>query len=318
MSSLNKKTTKSKSSNKTVSRAPVQSESESEDDLHSSDELSEGMKGLAPITESFAVFLKAVCDKNLTGTLLAYTQALSERTSVPQQKMIDVWNEIVPDYLIKLGQAPKVSSPTVVSGKICAYFFPKAKKGCTCEVSVRSKSGLWCSKHLKQDEKKNDETKTSSPTAPVVECEYVPTKGNNPNVKCTNVVSSKSKSGKFCSRHMKTGEKTEKLVTKKESKDGGVIRLNPRYNKEFDVYVDSETNLVLDRDSKDIYAKLKDGKLIALDVADIELLDKNKYSYNKELFALKQKESEKSDDELEESDDEKTVAVDGDSEEDDE
>lgn len=248
------------------------------------------------LSESFGTFLKAVCDTNLTSTLLAYTQTLAERTSIPQQKMIDVWNEIVPDYVIKLGQQAKSTTPTTISGKICSYYFPKAKKACDCEVSVRSKTGRWCSKHLNQEEKKADDSKTNVPASPRAECEYTPTKGKNPNVKCTNPVCAKSK--RFCSRHVKSGEKAEKTESKrKESKDENVMTIQPKYNKKFNVYVDVETNFVLDRESKDIYAKLKDGKIIALTTEDKELLDKHKYHYNADLFSLKSQEGEKSDNE---------------------
>jgi hypothetical protein len=252
---------------------------------------SKGTPDFTELSESFAAFLKAVCDKSLTSTILAYTHALAEVTSKPQQQMIDVWNKLVPDFMIKLESQTKTTAATTIAGKICAYYFPKAKKPCTCEVSVKSKSGQWCSKHLAQEDKKADDSKENKSDGPKTECEYTPSKGNNPGVKCTNAVCSKST--RFCSKHVKSGEKAEKTESKKkEAKEDSGMHIEPRFNKELDVYVDAKTNFVLHRKSKDIYAKLVDGKIVALSSEDIELLEKHEYQYNKDLFGAESEEKE--------------------------
>jgi hypothetical protein len=263
---------------------------------------SKGTPNFTELSGSFAAFLRAACDKSLTSTILAYTQALAEVTSKSQQEMIDVWNKLVPDFMIKLESQGKTQTATTIPGKICAYYFPKAKKACTCEVSVRSKSGQWCSKHLAQEDKKVDDSKESKSDSPKVECEYVPSKGNNPGVKCTNVVCAKS--NRFCSRHVKSGEKAEKTESKKkEAKEDTGMHIEPRFNRELNVYVDAKMNFVLHRTKKDIYAKLVDGKIVALSAEDMELLDKHEYKYNKDLFGAESEEKEEVNSPGEEEDD---------------
>jgi hypothetical protein len=76
-------------------------------------------------------------------------------------------------------------------------FSKGAKKGqqCDIEVSEKSSSGLYCSKHFAQNEK--EEAKR--------QCIYTHKKGAKANEVCGKAVSSSDSCGKFCAKHLAFG-----------------------------------------------------------------------------------------------------------------
>ena len=243
--------------------------------------------GIASLAGSISSLLKAISEKHLTTIVLAYTKRVEEKQKgVAQQALIDIWNEVVPEYVIKLTAQAKPVESTTVEGKICDYYYPKAKKACECEVSLNSKSGRFCSKHIKQEDKK---TQSPSPKEDKAQCEYVPSKGDHANERCENCVSAKSATGKFCGKHIKSGEKVTAKTAKKAPVASEGLTLHPKLNRALDIYVDAATNLALERSTKKIYARVDGDKILPLRDEDKALLDKHNYEYDTQIYNTKHK-----------------------------
>ena len=123
--------------------------------------------------------------------------------------IVALWNEIAKDFVLKKGGKEK-SAPEDASQQ-CMHVFGKGDKRdtqCTDKISEKSETKKYCVRHYKQQEKdksKNDGEKVEG------ECCYILTKGDNEGKECHAKVSSKSESGKYCSKHAGEDKKTKKV-----------------------------------------------------------------------------------------------------------
>jgi hypothetical protein len=235
--------------------------------------------------------------------VLAFTAKIAEvKKDTTQDELIKHWNTIAPGYVINLAASAKSPKATTVPGSVCCFYYIRSKKECDQPVSVKSVSGKYCSKHLKEEGKPVKQAKVE---VSKTECCYVNTKGDNVGKKCTSNVSTKSTTGKYCSKHAKTAEKEkvekpakEKATGKKkkgdaDSKEADEVKFSPKLNKELKAYVDQASGFVINKESKKIYARVRDNKITALNDKDVEYLNEHEYEFDRKLFATKHPDSAK-------------------------
>ena len=245
---------------------------------------SASINGVSDISESFSSLLSALCEKHLTSIVLAFTDKISQSQVRSQKDLLDIWNTVAPEYVVNLeASAKKRTEITTIPGKICAFYYVRSKKACDCEVSMKSPSGKYCSRHLKEEGKPE---KAPKETQPKVQCCYENTKGDFIGKRCESNVSPNSVTGKYCSKHAKSAEK-EKTSKKKDEDAVEEVAFTPKFNKELKVYVDATTGFIINKEDKQVYARLRDGKLTALTKDDIAYLTEHKYEFNTTLFATK-------------------------------
>lgn len=244
--------------------------------------------GVQEISQAFSEMLISNVRNHLISTVVAFIDKAASSKLSTKEDYVNIWNTVAPEHTINLQTTfKKKTEPTTVSGKICCFYYVRSKKACNEEVSVKSSSGKYCSRHLKEE--------TKEPKEPVVDglkkkCEYTNSKGENQGKICESNVSAKSTTGKYCSKHAKIAEKPEastKKIGKKSSKDEATSDINnfkPRLNQKLKVYVDTATGFVIQKENKKIYARVRDGDLTSLTDDDITLIKKQNFEYDETLF----------------------------------
>jgi len=259
--------------------------------------------GLENISCSFANLLKATCERHITSLINAFSLKLvASHSEITKEECIEIWNQIVPEYSVSSDNTKKKPS-TTIPGKICCFYYTRAKKECDKEVSVKSVTGKYCSAHYKEENKPEKPVKEEVEKIP---CCHTNTKGDI-GKSCSGFVSAKSMTGKYCSKHIKSNEKDIPPKNKKPVEDKKEVvteKLAPRLNKELKVYADPGTGFVIDKDSKNVYARIRDGKITMLNDEDNAFLKKNKYDSDESLFAIKHPQLVEDDEDVEEEDDE--------------
>jgi hypothetical protein len=229
------------------------------------------------ISKSLSASIIAACETHLTTLVIRLSEELSKNNKCTQNEVINIWNDIAPDYSIILNKSIKKTIP----GKICCFEYVRSKKMCDKEVSIESKTGNYCTRHLKS--KLENPKKKAEENTEINHCEYEFIRGTNAGSICNGKVSEKSKTRKYCSKHLKQEEKKvddEKTNEKEDTK----LKLIPKLNTKLKLYIDKPTGFIFDRNNKKVYAKLVDNNPTALSDEDVELLDKNECEHDVTLF----------------------------------
>lgn len=280
------------------------------------------------LSDSFTSVIKSLCERHMTSIVVGFIEKLSQK-GYNKDELLSVWNSVAPEYVIELEASTKKKQPTIVSGKICCFHFVRSNKDCDREVSVKSTTGKYCSRHLKEESKTPEDSPSLSPSSLKSKCEYEFKHGNKEGERCTSNVSDKSSTGKFCSKHAKTQErekspkkekskaKSKSKAEKKEEEHNAPI-FTPRLNKFLRIYVDSESGFIFEKSAdKKIYGKLVDGIITPLSNADKDHLAKMNYLFDEEILYnlhpdIKKKDEsneEENEEETEEEDDEGEVSA---------
>lgn len=280
------------------------------------------------LSDSFTSVIKSLCERHMTSIVVGFIEKLSQKGH-DKEELLSVWNSVAPEYVIELEASTKKKQPTIVSGKICCFHFVRSNKDCDREVSVKSTTGKYCSRHLKEESKTPEDSPSPSAGSPKSKCEYEFKHGSKEGERCTSNVSDKSSTGKFCSKHAKTQErekspkkeksksksKSNSKAEKKEEEHNAPV-FAPRLNKFLHIYVDSESGFIFEKSAdKKIYGKLVDGIITPLSNADKDHLTKMNYLFDEEiLYKLhpdikKKDESNEEEEDTEEEDDEGEVSA---------
>jgi hypothetical protein len=152
-------------------------------------------------------------------------------------------------------------------------------------------------------------------------CEYVKTKGASEGELCGCKVSTDSKSGKYCTRHLaqenpekkapakKAGAKPTKAAEKKEASSEVLktplssAKKAVRRNK-FDNYEDPQTGFILDHTKTVIGRQNPDGTIDALTLEDIETCKRLQYNFKTPDNLTSKKDKDDDEEELEDEDEE--------------
>jgi hypothetical protein len=160
--------------------------------------------------------IKIALKSTIKGYINEFSKVLAKKLKNEDEwtssKIIEIWNGIAKDLVVKKG-GKKSDKEVDPDAPQCCHKFGKGEKNgeqCQEKVSDKSSTGKYCVKHYKQDEKekKHKEDKTC-----LGKCSYTLTKGDNAGDECGLNVTSKSKSGKYCSKHI-SQEKNEKKFNK--------------------------------------------------------------------------------------------------------
>lgn len=189
-----------------------------------------------------------------------FSQIVASKYNVSKEEVLELWNSKVSSELkVVETKEKKPSRPRTTKSAeakddsaTCSYEFKKGKNsGTKCTARVCADSSKYCRKHKSQDDKEETGTKTEKKAAP----------------KATSSKAKKSAEAK---------EKETAAVKKlSDTKSSLVIRRNKHGN-----YVHSETQLVLDKDSKEVYGRQNDsGEIDPLTAEDIELCRKFSFKY---------------------------------------
>ncbi len=206
------------------------------------------------------------------------------------KKIINIWKEInMSDN--------ESNAATSSTDEICCYYLPRAKRQCDTKVSAKSVTGKYCSKHLKQEasslskeekpeedsnEKSSKDEKVEESPKEKIQCEYVKIRGDKE--RCKHKVSDKSTTGKYCSAHLKQEEKTNEPKPAKKMVETPLEKLKASRDIELNIYVWGNTDYVIDKSTKQIYAKRVDKKVVRLTDDDKEYLVTHKYEFDETLF----------------------------------
>lgn len=271
--------TKSKLKRKTkVTDLSVQTNRDDQTEEHSSTTTT-SLINVGEVSNTLSAFFQEQLTKHVTQLVYTFTANLAAKLECPQKQLIDIWNDSSPGYSMDTENLQPTNKETPA---ICQYYFSRAKKACDCQVSAKSETGKYCSKHLKEETKQ-----PKSPTSATKEqCQHVTKAGPNPGKRCIGSVASKSETGKYCSKHYKTMEKEPGESKSKDStSEEATLTFCPRKNKELGVYIDEKSGYIFNDDQyKRIFAKLVKGKIVALSAKDMKFLDSNNYEYDNSLL----------------------------------
>ncbi len=133
-------------------------------------------------------------------------------------------------------------------------------------------------------------------------CSYIMTRGKNKGTNCDCQVSDKSKSGKYCLKHLKEDEpksaRKKRTIIREpretDEEDEAVIEI--RQN-QYGHYVLQDTSLVLNKDRMVIGREASDGSILPLTEEDVKFCKKNFLKYVSVVSLDDEKEEHNSDDE---------------------
>jgi hypothetical protein len=282
---------------KMVTKASIKQDNERAEELRLQEEKKNVLSssGIETISSSLSEFLHSLSDKHLTNIFLTVASRAATKLQINKEDLIRIWNEVAPEYVINLEASVKGVEATTIPGKICSFYFVRSKKACDHEVSLKSSSGKYCSRHLKEENKPEKASKSTTPTA---QCSYTNTKGEV-GKQCTANVSVKSATGKYCAKHAKSAEKDPKTKKGEGKEEVEEVTFSPKYNKELKIYVDPATGYVINKDNRKIYARMRDGKLTDLSPEDITYLTEHEYEYDTKMPRSKPDEEDEIQDESE-------------------
>lgn len=206
-----------------------------------------------------------------------FAELAASKCDVKKEELLELWNSRVSSELkVKPGKtteskpAKKAASKPSADAAMCAYEFKKgANAGSSCTSKAREGS-TFCNKH------KGQEGKDSSPD----DKKKAPAK--------------KKESSK------------EKEVPAVKKMNEGKTKLSVNKNKHGN-YEHTQTNLVLDKDSKEVYGKQVGDKVAPLSEEDIEKCKKFNFKYRLPVSLTSKKDKDDEEDEDEEKEDEEDV-----------
>lgn len=231
---------------------------------------------------------------NLSNAVSQFIEKAAVQLSVDKQQLISIWNESVTEEVKIVEKKTVVKKPKEQSSessdekKTCEYLFKKGKSEgtlCGSKVSDESVTGLYCKKHLGQEnakeEKKDSNTKKMQIKKPKTEAKE---------------------------------EDTPVIDNLKQSPPVFTVKLN-QYRR----YVHEGTGLLFDRNTEEVYGREKgNGEVLSLTVEDIELAKSNgwKYRIPEQLKNAPKADGKKNDEDDEEVDEEEQDELDNDEDED--
>ena len=127
------------------------------------------------------------------------------------EDFVSLWNGVAKEFVVKKGGKKEKSEPVDPDCQ-CVHVFGKGDKKderCAEKISDKSTTKMYCVRHYKQQEKDKKPKKDGEECSG--ECCYILTKGENEGDECGVKVSAKSKSGKFCSKHIGEEKKAKKI-----------------------------------------------------------------------------------------------------------
>ena len=123
-------------------------------------------------------------------------------------EIINLWNKHANEFTIKKGGNKKEVDPDAPQ---CEYVYTKGDhNGDQCEgkVSQKSETGKFCVKHYKQKESGKASKKKEKATTGK-KCKHINKKGDYLDEECGKNVSTKSKTGDYCSKHLSDEKKSK-------------------------------------------------------------------------------------------------------------
>jgi hypothetical protein len=166
---------------------------------------------------------------------------VSEDKNVSKDEIINIWNEICPEYPIGVKTKKTIN-------KICEYIGKKNAK-CNSKVSVNSKTGIYCFRHLKYEDtnlnKENNSGDNNSQSSGV--------RNNN----TSNNLSSNNN------------------LSENELKEKSCKKFLIKYNRKAKLYIDEDYGYVFDRLTKSIYGKWINNEIQNLTCTDINFIKSN-------------------------------------------
>ena len=237
-------------------------------------------------------YLNSACINHTNNLLLNFTNKLSKSLNIDQKELLEIWNNDNEDFQLSMETIVKQTSSTSSSKKEkkqCEYVNKRGEaKRCTCNVSEKSKTGLYCWKHAKAQEKDKNEDKNEDKKEE---------NSDKEDMKETDKKEEKKTKTKPKSPPKKN--KDDAQNSNEENKDKFKFRL--KFNKNLNIYYDEKSTFVFDKSSKKVYAKFVDNEVIKLNQEDIDFFKKYSMEYDLDLFAkLYPEESEPGEDENEE------------------
>ncbi len=158
--------------------------------------------------------------------------------------IVNIWNKIMKDDKMKIDEKKekkevakeKKEKKEVTKEKKdakCEYKFIKGEKigeCCGSNVSDKSETGKYCSKHYKDENKetKNKKETKDKDSKKNTKCKHVMTTGKRIMETCDEKVSDKSTTGKFCSKHLKDDKDTKKIEEEEEEEEEEIVEVEKK------------------------------------------------------------------------------------------
>jgi hypothetical protein len=237
------------------------------------------------LTTNFEGYLS----KQITSIITSYIDRLVVN-GYDKIKVLEIWNQVGTSYKIKLEMINKKQQITTIPGTTCEFYFTRNKENCKKEVSIKSATKKFCSRHISEETKAPKQPKVEENVA---KCIHEFKSGVRMKKQCGAKVSTKSATGKYCSRHFLTNEKP-KTEKKEETKEPEKVNFNEKLN----AYVDTVNNWVIDKDDKKtVFAKVIDEKLTELDEDDIKKLNEQGIPCEKRNIEIEEEQEDENNEE---------------------
>ena len=146
----------------------------------------------------------------------------SKKKEWKEEDFVDIWNTVAKEFIFKKSSKKGKSEEVVVEENCqCHHVYGKGDmkdKKCQERISEKSETKKFCVRHYKGGDKVSSKVSDDGKENHEKGCCHIRTKGENEGQECGVKVSSKSESGKFCSKHASLNEKEKKSSEKKEKK----------------------------------------------------------------------------------------------------
>lgn len=235
----------------------------------------------------FSNILIETCKQKMHTLVQGLVTDIAHEAEVDKRKLLEVWNEIAPEYCININPAP--GSDTKIPGTICGFVFPRSNRNCSKAISTKSKSGMYCSTHAHIDDKKHEDE--------CAKCEYKFKLGRRAGQVCNSNVSKNSATGKYCGTHLKNEQKPSKRKTGEHKMDVSVSSktdtvFSPVYDEKLKTFVDRKSGYIFnDGPLGEVYGKIKkingDDILYPLSYDDKNVLNVCEHPYDDNLLYIK-------------------------------
>lgn len=231
---------------------------------------------------SFSTMIAAFHEKQFKQLILKFIKQVEKDKNCSSSDLINIWNGLTTEYNITddIQHNHMKSSITGHTNNAteCIYYYPRLNKKCDGTVSDKSITQSYCTKHLKHEKDDNKSSSTQLSTTDTCIHQFI----RGPNV--GKLCGLKAKVGNYCGRHIKNNEQSKSVTStpksSKNTENKEIAPLTPRLNKELNIYIDNATGFIIDKESRKIYARLRNNEITALTNDDKQLLDNNKYEYD--------------------------------------
>jgi hypothetical protein len=218
---------------------------------------------------------KSIIKNYISEFAVVLTDKINTNKNLTNEEVVELWNNIANDLVIKSGSRKKSSGDELKEGG-CNHIFTKGDregKICNDKISKNSSSEKFCSRHYKQNEKEDEKNNGDEKDNDIITCCYELKKGNNIGKECGKKV---TKGSTFCSKH-KDSEKAVVKGDKKDNKkkgDKGVVKDNKKKGDKGVVKDNKKKEAKKDEEFKLNAKKIKTGNF-----KDMCYFEKNKIKY---------------------------------------